>query len=68
MAPSLNLTGEEKLETIFIPVISVSVSKKAGSCYGHIKQKQTKILNGDEISDGVGNLHCFSLFGSLLLA
>ncbi len=28
MAPSLNLTGEEKLETIFIPVISVLVSKR----------------------------------------
>ncbi|XP_045886584.1 elongation factor 1-gamma isoform X1 [Micropterus dolomieu] len=26
MAPSLNLTGEEELETIFIPVISVSLS------------------------------------------
>ena len=37
MAQSLNLTGEEKLETIFIPVVSVLVSKKAGSCYGHSK-------------------------------
>lgn len=28
MAPSLNLTREEKLKAIFIPVISVSVSKR----------------------------------------
>ena len=53
MALSLNLMGEERTETIFIPVISVSVSIKAGSCCGHIKQDQTEILNGHEISDGV---------------
>lgn len=34
MARSLNLSGAEKLESIFIPVVSVS-EEKAGSCYGN---------------------------------
>lgn len=40
MTHSLNQTGEEKLQAIFIPVISVLSEFKAGSCCGHIKQDQ----------------------------
>ena len=39
MAQSLNLTGEEKLETIFIPVISVSVRKRLVHAMGTEKKK-----------------------------
>lgn len=43
MAPSLNLTGEEKFETIFIPVISGSVSKRLVHAVGTVKTESVPV-------------------------
>ena len=43
MAQSLNLTGEEEFETIFIPVISVLVSKRLVHAMGTVLQKMQSL-------------------------